>query len=84
MLLAAPFGAYVQQLLFLFPDVDRHTDNLYDIVAVAARYGHQQMSEIVDQLPEDLRRFNDAIIRLVKQENESSFRALNERQASGG
>ena len=66
-----------------FRDLDEYISDIYKMVAVAARYGHQQRSEIGDMTFDQLQRLNDGLYYLIEKENETG-RGLGNRGATGG
>jgi hypothetical protein len=63
--------------------VDKHIKNLWLMIAIASRYGHQPMSEIRSQSVDELKLFNDALGELIMMENQSGQSHMN-RFAEGG
>ena len=62
---------FVASVTHQFPDPDLHTKELWKMVAYAARYGHQQMSEIMSTSSAKLTEFNEGIIFWIEKENSS-------------
>lgn len=68
--------------LSAFEDVEAHLENLWLMMAIASRYGHQPLSEIGRLTVEDLGRFNHALSTLIERETKSG-RSLPERMSGG-
>lgn len=73
----------VLYFLTAFDDVEAHLDNLWLMVAMATRYGHQPISEIHRMTIEQLARYNNSLAKLIEREN-SSGRGMTGRLAEGG
>jgi len=56
---------------------------MFKTIACAARYGHQQLSEIGELTWDQLVRFNDGLGYLIESENKTGT-SLSHREARGG
>lgn len=68
----------------MFDDLDGHVKTLWTMLAISARYGHQQLSESREMTVEDLNMFNSALSSLIKKENESGRGVTNHGAEGGG
>lgn len=69
--------------LLAIEDVEKHLDNLWTLIATAARYGHQPISEIMSLTLDQLTRFNDQLANMIERENKSGT-SLQGRMSTGG
>jgi hypothetical protein len=67
----------------MFDDLDKHVSNLWTMLAISARYGHQQLSESKAMTVEELNMFNKSLAGLIKTENETK-RGITNNIAEGG
>lgn len=66
-----------------YDDTEAGLEDLYKMMAMAARYGNQPMSEIGDMTSDQLSRLNDGLLFWIKKENEQG-RNYSNRGATGG
>lgn len=54
--------------------IEEYTKDIFKQVAIAARYGHQQVESINEMTWDELERFNDGLTFLIELENKSGHR----------
>lgn len=68
----------------VFDDPEEHARKMWKAVAVAARYGHQQLDQVMSLELDHLAAFNDAVTDLIRDENEKGGGYTNKIAEGGG